>query len=637
MPNPLIPAQLAFSDAGVPWSDQYGDVYHSAAGAAEQTQHVFLHGNGLPARWTGCESFAILETGFGLGLNFLQTWQAWRAAGNTTGRLHFISLEKHPFHAKDILAAHANAGAPKALSEALAAQWPELVPGMHRLEFDDGRVVLTLGLGDAEELLPTITAQVDAIYLDGFSPAQNPDMWSPKIFSALASLSSDHTTLATWSVAAKVREGLTHEGFIVEKAPGFGGKREMLQARFRVPRAARITVPTNKRALVVGAGLAGTGIAERLSARGWDVHILEAQSAFAQGASGNLAGAFRPLPSKDDNRIARITRAGFLYGLRHLHHLQELGREVLWDPCGVLHLARNAEQEARQKEVVAAMRLPESFLRWVTAAEATLIAGHTATFGGWWFPTGGWIQPASLCDANIGTTPSITLSTSTNVARIERQDGQWSVFDADDRLIDKAPVLILANAHDATRLAHAKWLPLQAVRGQVSHLPMAQLAPLRVVVCGQGYITPGVGGHAALGASFVTDDFDLALREDEHLENLRKLDLMLPGYSGSVDGSGLSGRVSLRPVSLDRLPMVGAMPHALDGAGYKLANLPREEGLWLISGFGARGLVWSSLCSELLASRICGEPLPIERDLADAMDPARFVLSPPKPQRMQDE
>ncbi|GAB2895009.1 bifunctional tRNA (5-methylaminomethyl-2-thiouridine)(34)-methyltransferase MnmD/FAD-dependent 5-carboxymethylaminomethyl-2-thiouridine(34) oxidoreductase MnmC [Uliginosibacterium flavum] len=633
----LTPAHLELSPEGIPWSATYGDIYHSASGALEQAEHVFLHGNDLPQRWQGRDSFVIVETGFGLGHNFLATWAAWRADPAHSAHLHFISVEKHPFAAADLATAHAASGVAPELSAELLAHWPVLVPGCHRLELDQGRVSLTLLFGEAESALTQIVARADAIYLDGFSPAKNPDMWSPKICRALAALSDSSTRLATWSVAVALRESLTQVGFAVELAQGFRGKREMLQGAYRGPRT-RSTAIKDKRVIVIGAGLAGTAIAERLAARGMHVELLEAQEDAAQGASGNLAGAFRPLPSLDDNYLSRITRAGFLYGLQHLAMLANAQHQVLWEPCGVLHLARNTDQEGKQRAVADALQWPKDFLRWVDAASATRKAGHTASFGGWWFPQGGWIQPASLCNANLAqATTRVTLRTGINVASLRREGALWHALDADGSIIASAPQLVLANAYDARRLADAEWLPLRAARGQVSHLPMAQLAPLGVVVCGQGYITPGIGGHAALGASFVVDDFDLSLREAEHTENLAKIEHMLPGFSNNQAADELTGRVGLRAIALDRLPMVGQLPAVLQGDGYNLDTLPRQDGLWVITGFGARGLVWSSLCGELLAAQMCHEPLPLERDLVASMDPARFIISPPKTLRFPEE
>ncbi|MDQ7988607.1 MAG: bifunctional tRNA (5-methylaminomethyl-2-thiouridine)(34)-methyltransferase MnmD/FAD-dependent 5-carboxymethylaminomethyl-2-thiouridine(34) oxidoreductase MnmC [Candidatus Dactylopiibacterium sp.] len=626
----IEPASLQRSAEGVPYSDRYDDVYHAAAGAIAQTRHVFLAGNDLPARWQGRETFTIVETGFGLGNNFLATWLAWKADPHASGRLHFVSVEKHPFLVTDLAHALADSEIPAALTQALLAQWPLPLPGAHRLEFDGGRVVLSLFFGEGHRLLESLALRADAIYLDGFAPAKNPELWSEPVFRALARLSDRDTTLATWSVSGSVREGLERAAFEVEKTPGFSGKREMLRGRYRGARP-RQGAPLRRHALIVGAGLAGSAVAERLAARGFTSELLEAREEVAQGASGNLAGAFRPLPSQDDNYLSRITRAGFLYGLQHLAALDRGGHAVLWEDCGVLHLARNAEQEQRQRRIVDTLGAPAAYLDWVSAADATRKAGHTASFGGWWFPQGGWIQPRSLVEANLAAAGErARVRPSTHVARLQQDGDDWLALDEQDREIARAGIVILANAHDARRLAEAEWLPLRAARGQVSHLPMAQLAPLGVVVCGQGYITPGIGGHAALGASFVVDDFDLGLREDEHAENLRKLGLMLPELAQLPISGAMDGRVSLRPVSIDRLPMVGALPATTSGAGYNLGTLPRRDGLWLISGFGARGLVWSSLCAELLASRICAEPLPLESDLADALDPARFVINPPR-------
>ena len=102
---PLVPARLAFSADGTPYSATYGVVYHSAEGGLAQARHVFLAGNGLPARWAGRGRFVILETGFGFGLNFLAPWAAWRADPQHCGRLHYVAAEKHPFVARFYLVA----------------------------------------------------------------------------------------------------------------------------------------------------------------------------------------------------------------------------------------------------------------------------------------------------------------------------------------------------------------------------------------------------------------------------------------------------------------------------------------------------------------------------------------------------
>ena len=67
-----------------------------------------------------------------------------------------------------------------------------------------------------------------------------------------------------------------------------------------------------------------------------------------------------------------------------------------------------------------------------------------------------------------------------------------------------------------------------------------------------------------------------------------------------------------------------------------MSDIPRQPGAYVLSGYGARGLVWSAIAAELLASQIEGDPLPLERDLCDAVDPARFLLRPPRAVRLED-
>lgn len=624
--RPLEPATLQFADDGTPYSFAYGDVYHPYAGAMGQARYVFLGGCGLPEGWRNLDQYTIIETGFGLGHNFLATWEAWRADPARSRRLHFISIEKHPFLTEDLAKVHANSGAPPDLAAKLRAQWPLPLPGFHRIHFDDGRVTLTLIFGDAQAMLPEVKAEVDAIFLDGFAPGKNPDMWSAAVFRALFELSHSTTRIATWSVSGWVRTGLDEAGFLTDKVQGFGGKREMLTGRATTP-APRRAVVSDRRAIVIGAGLAGTGVAERLAARDWQVQLIEAGPQPAQGASGNIAGAFRPLPAATDGRLFQLTRSGFLYGLRHLAALRQEELGVRWDACGVLHIARDADQEEKQRETVAILKAPPEFLQFADRATASRIAGHPVAYGGWYFPQGGWVSPSSLCVANIARYPSRILGRfGAHVLRLQRVGHHWRAMAADGTVLAEAPVVVLANAVDARRLALADWVPLRPARGQVSYLPGDTVPALNTVVCGQGYVTPAVDGWVNAGATFFAEDESTHIRLGDHLENLDKLQRMLPGFAHEVPMERLGGRVSVRPVSLDRMPMAGDMPSVTSSRGLEIQAIPRHAGLYMLSGFGARGIVWSSLLGEHVASMIANEPAPLPLSLAHRVDPARFLI-----------
>jgi len=606
----IQPARLILQADGTPYSDTYDDVYHSAHGGPEQARHVFLGGNNLPERWQNRERFVIFETGFGLGLNFLATWAAWQDNPARCRRLHFLSVEKHPFQVADLARAHAAWPEFAGQATELRRLWPPLVPGMHRLEFGGGHCVLTLIFGDATGKLRQLNAAADAFYLDGFSPARNPELWSREFCRTLARLAAPGATLATWSVAGHLRQSLADAEFDTEKRPGFAGKRQMLTGRYRSRRPARFKIPDERSAVIIGAGLAGSTIAERLAARGWQITLFDHRPAPGQGASGNLAGVLRPQPSIDDNRLAQLSRAGFLATRALLRRLSPAAR---WQECGVLQLARDAAHAAVQQRTVKMLAPPADYLDFLDRDQASARLGWSLTTGGWWFPGGGWVQPSTLCQAALNTWPQrITVRFATRIASLRHDGRVWQACGPAGDVLAEAPRLIVATGAETGSFAELAHLPLQAARGQVTYLPAGRLPDLPLVVCRQGYVTPAINGWHACGASFCNGDLDDALRQDEHFENLQRLEAMLPGTSRVIDPtSAFDGRVGFRSISPDRLPIVG--------------ELPVTPGLYCALGYGARGLVWSALMAELLACQLEGEPPPCERPLADAVSPARFI------------
>ncbi len=598
MSFPLIPAELAFAGDGTPFSSRYGDIYHSSQGGLEQARHVFLGGNQLPARWNDCQRFVILETGFGLGINFLATLQAWRAVGDPGGRrLHYVAVEKHPFRLDDLRQVHLNWPELAAFAAELHAQWPLPLPGLHRLDLGD--VILTLAFGDGAELLPQLCLVADAIYLDGFAPDRNPDLWSEAVVAQLQRLSAPGTTLATWTTAGEIRRRLASADFFLERKQGFGGKREMLVGHRPGMSPARPRSP--KRIAVIGAGIAGAATAHALARRGHQVTVLDAASAAASGASGNLAGVFRPLPALDDGRLARVLRAGFLLGRRSFPLLT--GTRLGW--TGVLHVARDARHEQTQQRIVEQHSLPAEYCRFVTRDEASLLAGSPVAMGGWWFPQAGWINPPSLCRSLLA---GIDCRYNFPVRRLQRQGSAWRIFSAEMEI--ESDTVIVANGIGAPSLVPEYSLPIRAGRGMVSHLPEAATAAMDIVATRLGYVTPPIDGLRCAGATLQADDLDTAPRLADHVENLFRLDMLFPGFARGIDPAQLDGRVSFRPMSPDRLPMVGP--------------LAASDGLWINDGYGARGLVFASICAELLASQIDDDPLPLEADLVRSLAPERF-------------
>lgn len=621
----LEPAVIVFGDDGLPHSPAFDDHYHSDTGGLGQSRHVFLGGCGLPDGWADRNRYAIFETGFGLGLNFLATWQAWRDDPRRPAQLHFFSVEKHPAGLADLERAHRAFPELAEFSAQLRRAWPPRMAGFHRLHFDGGRVHLTLLFGDARRVVGQTLGQFDAFYLDGFAPNRNPELWSSEMMADLAWLAAPGARCATYTIARNVRDALTEAGFTVEKLPGYGDKRDMLTGRYCGPCDAPVAerAPAGRIA-VIGAGIAGISVAERLAARGREVLLLESQPAPAQGATGNRLAVMLPVLAIDETRLARLNRAAFLYALRRLADLEAAGQKVDWSPCGVLQIPRSDELGERQARIVNEHGMPAEFVGMVDADEAARLAGIRTAGGGWWFPSAGWISPVSLSRALLAAAGErVSLLANTALGGLEAAADGWRLRAEDGRDLGTAAAVVLANAHGMLALPQAAQLPVRCFRGQVTHIPSAAEAPPRCVVCRDGYLTPPVAGWRCVGASFQRSR-ELGLTAEEHEANLARMEGMLPGTAAGIDRATLSGRAGLRPVSPDKLPMAGRLPRT-DEQGPSIEEWPRWPGLYVASGYGARGLVWSHLMAELLASRIEGEPAPVEADLAVAVDPARFA------------
>ncbi len=614
---------------GQPYSEQFGDVYFSSDGGPDETGHVFIAHNQLRQRWQTLEGrhFTIAETGFGTGLNFLCAWLLWSECAPAAARLHFVSIEKYPLSLADITQALNLWPQLAKQRDQLLAQYHFLTSGFHRLTFDNGRVTLTLLIGDVNDMLPQLQADIDAWFLDGFAPAKNPEMWQQALFNRMAALSNAETTFATYTSAGVVRRGLEAAGFAVNKVAGFGRKREMLCGQYGTLTSKKVA-KVERRAIVLGGGIAGCASAYALASRGWQVKLIERHAALAQEASGNPVGVLYPRLAGKGNTLSRLALNGFLYTSRLLQQLP-LNKEE-YGACGLLQLAFDARELARCK-TIAEQGLPAEFVRFVDKGNASKLAGVGLMHDALYFPSAGWVSPSAFCN-KLAKHANIEILTSSYALKIIKNASLWQVW-SDESLLAEAPVLIIASANDSVSFEQSAHLLLEPVRGQITFVgENAVSQQLKTVICADGYISPSVGGTHYLGATFSPGDTSTGMRTKDHQANFAMLRRMAPELHQSLDQQVVTGRAALRCATSDHLPLAGQL---LDSAALTAkpprynddpAGLPWLEGLYVNTGHGSKGLITAPLSAEILASMICGEPVPVDIKLLAALNPNRFLL-----------
>ena len=605
-------------------------------GAAALAAHQLLGGNQLPGRWAGRSSFVVLETGFGLGHNFLATWAAWQQDARRCDRLVYLGITRHPPAPAELH--HAHAGTPLAVLASRLAQcspWP--TPDLHCLGFDGGRVRLLLACGDVAQVLPELVAQVDAFYLVAYESSPTPGTWGPRALRSLHRLAAPGATLAACALPTELCQGLQAAGFDVQPTPNEPPQPEMTTARF-APRVLaqpppgrqplRLASPQRPKVAVIGAGLAGAAVARALAGQGVAVQVFDRQPAAAGETSGNAGGLFHGIVHGRDGPHARWLRAAALHTERVLRPLIEAGR-VPGSMAGLLR-GEQALSAGGMAALLQRQGLPAGYAQ---ARAGALPGGGSA----WFYPGGGWVAPAALCAAwlaDAGIQPHYR----TAVLGLQTAAGRWRLLGAENHCLAEVDAVVLCNAADAARLAGGAGWPLQTLRGQTTLLPAATpglpvLPWLSIPIADGGYALRLADGALLCGGSSQADDDDPAPRDADHLIHLATL-RRLTGWAGAVDLAALRGRVGWRLQTDDRLPLLGAVPDwaALDEAtpaGRRRLDqprfVPRQPGLYVFTALGSRGITQAALGGEILAAGLTGAPMPAPASLLDALDPARFI------------
>lgn len=639
------------------------DIEHVSPTRLEEFHNVFYKKNNIATRLNNhvrCY-FSIAESHFGCGFNFLNTWQHFRQhlarqqaknqINTPVQRLHFISFEKSPLKLGALIDALSAWPALSSLSEQLIKQYPDNLAGCHRLEFENGRVVLDLYIGNILHSINTMSfakaGVIDAWFLNqpmfgNASPLQD------NIYKAIANISKNNATFTSLAHDKFTRKGLSEAGFNINIVNDASSAQDVLVGSIKHAnntQSAADYFAHDKSLLnqvaVIGAGIASSCILYSLAKRGISSQLFCQDEKPAMGASHNVQGAIYPHLQAKNSPHSELFAHGFLYAKRFYNNLLNEGYHFDYDWCGVLQHAVKQPFAERHQNLAQKQLWPSSLVRNVTSEEGDQLAGVNTGYSGVFFEQGGWVNPPQLVTAMLNAAHDLTPFKSTfncNITQLEKTADGWFLFTNNKKFGPFSDVIICAGEH-SDAFEQTKTLPIVGVRGQVSHIQSSEQSnKLKTVLCHKGYFTPAYLGHHCMGATFEKNSKSRQVTEQDNVTNKEQL---LSFYTQSDFATSLgritSAKAAVRCSFIDHLPMAGEWAEQSDytlafanlrlGKRYQYEPLSKpHKGLHILTGFGARGLCSAPLIAEHLISALNNEPRPLSERVSQAIHPARFIV-----------
>lgn len=584
--------------AGAPRSPRFDDTYFSLEDGLAESRAVFLAGCGLPERWRGRRRFTVGELGFGTGLNILALLDLWRRERpSPDARLSIFSVEGFPIRRED--AERALAAWPELadLATPLLKHWPDGRRGWRRVTWPALNATLDLAVEEVGTALQGWTGLADAWFLDGFAPARNPDMWRPEVLGLVRARSAPGAVAASFTVAGAVRRTLEAEGFAVERAPGFGRKKQRLEARLAGPAAVEAPLP---RVAIVGAGIAGAALARAFRAEGVAVRVFDGGGPGA-GASGNPAALVSPRLDAGLGPISALHAQAFAWAVQL--YTEAVPEAVI--ATGALQLEAGPRDAARFDRIATWDGFAEGALTLLDPASVAQKLGEASAPGALEFRDALVVEPGVILSRWL---EAVEVQT---VERVEPIDGGWRLVGPDRAPLMEAEALVLAAGPAVARFLPE--LPVRPVRGQVS---MASLALPGPPAAWGGYAIPTREG-LLFGATHVRGDDSTEVRADDHRRNRATLAEGRPALASALAEVALSGRAGVRAATPDHMPVAGAAPG--------------PAGVFVLSGLGGRGFTLAPLLAEHVAAVVIGAASPLPAALQSLVDPARWLGRPAGP------
>lgn len=661
--------KLSYQKDGTPYCQRFDDIYFESESGYLQSDFVFIQKNKIGLRLqVAKQTFTVAETGFGTGLNFLLTLQAYQKAQQASSiqlaPLHFISVEKYPLTKEQLVQSLSILPQLQSLALTLINSYPDCPVEEFGQEFKttffNGQVRLTLIFDDAAQGFSSLNCSkeglVDAWYLDGFTPAKNPDMWSKDLFSQIGRLSKDQATLTTFTVAGFVKRQLRDIGFRLEKLLAKGKKKEMLSAVMQNNPITnkgyylRPLITKPQHVSIIGGGIASACAAYALTKQGVKVTLYCKDTSLAQGGSSNAIGALYPLLHQQEDDISSFYQQAFWRAKALYTEIAEQGFSFAHQWCGLLEVSYKEALIKRQHAFESLNTWPNDLIHGVNAKQASELSNIDLSYGGLFMPNAGWISPQDLVKQIFNAAKSTTrlkIMTDTHITKIKQvanatpneNSTSWSLTSNQGEF--NASVLVICGGADAIKIEQLKPLPLTATRGQVTSMKSnKKINKLSTVICHKGYLTPENNGIHCIGATFQKNDTNITTNKADDEYNLTMLDKCLPELSSTIDWQEQdisSSKARLRCMSQDHLPLVGAVPdikehvatysHLAKDKNWKYSQAaPCIDNLYVLLGLGARGLCSAPLAADILTAELCNTPYPVDSQMLFNLSPNRFII-----------
>lgn len=563
--------EVEINSSGSIYNKGFNQSYHSDDGAVAESKYVFLDGIRLDELFSKKNHLTIAEIGFGTGLNFLLCVKEFEDAKVKPRLFNYLAFEKFPLSETQLINFFRQINEELPLKDELIENLKYLNPGVNKILFSKEGITLTLVIGDANEEISNITANVDAWFFDGFSPKANPTLWSNKLIRHCKNISNSNTVFASFSCAKYFKDNLTGNSCNYRKIKGFKNKREMLIGSIPNESSSANKMSADKIS-IVGAGLAGAFLAYSLSKRGVPCTVYEKEAEIGTRASGNPVGIFRPDITPNPNTRNIFFYQSYLTMLRWLMSNKEYWNEFECNLNGVNHFLHKKNLK----------KLYDNFPSELDDFPF-IQKNENKTF---YYPLSGTLNPKKLCTFLLDSSPLIKVKCNSNITEIKTKDDKVELVLENENV--STSKVVLANAYLATKLLDG--LDLIVNKGQLAYFN----STLDGTYCYGGYAA-NFEDKVAMGGSFEhnVDTLDINPKQNSYMVNK---------YNNFISKTKLSeemivgGRAEFRTTNCEKTPI-----------GSKL-----KPNVYCSLAHGSKGITTAFHTAESVIGMILNEPREIK-------------------------